>query len=147
MALTKAMIWAARHGAAALFVHMAIAGTAAPLGAQGYDPTARNGAAGNINPLAPLAGPSSGPKYNPSDEFAGMPRTEGVETVIAQCNYCHSPFLIMQQRLSRERWDAVIRLMVEEKGMPEPDPEDRQIILDYLARYFSAAPNTGQVKQ
>jgi cytochrome c len=72
-----------------------------------------------------------------------MPRTEGVDIVIAQCSYCHSPFLIMQQRLSRERWDSIIRLMVEERGMPEPDPADRQVILDYLARYFSGAPVAG----
>jgi hypothetical protein len=32
--------------------------------------------------------------------------------------------------------------------MPEPDPADRQVILDYLARYFSCVPAAGgQAKQ
>lgn len=147
MASMKPKILAARYRVTVLFLYLAIAGAAAPAGAQGYDPTARPGGVGYINPLDPRAGPVggavSGPKYDPNDEYAGMPRTEGVESVIAQCSYCHSPFLIMQQRLSRERWDNMIRLMIEEKGMPEPDPADRQVILDYLARYFSGAATAG----
>ena len=140
------MSWAARYGTPALFLYLAIAGCAAPARAQGYDPTARAGATGSINPLDPgmgsRGGDGSAPKYDPNDEYAGMPRTEGVEIVIAQCSYCHSPFLIMQQRLSRERWDGVVRLMVEEKGMPEPDPADRQVILNYLAQHFAGTPAT-----
>ncbi len=147
----KTIVWAARYGASALLLCLTIASVAAPAGGQGYDPTARAGATGNVNPLDPRAAPQGGasaPKYDPDDQYAGMPRTEGVETVFAQCSYCHSPFLIMQQRLSRERWDEVVRLMVEEKGMPEPDPADRQVILDYLAKYFSGAPApVGQAKQ
>ena len=45
--------------------------------------------------------------------------------------------MVLQQRLSREDWDETLVWMVEEQGMPQPDPEERKIILDYLGTYLS----------
>lgn len=110
---------AARYWAPAFFLTLALAASIAPAHAQGYDPTARPGARGSINLLAPGAKPqatdSAGPRYDPNDEYSGMPRTKGVETVVAQCAYCHSAALVMQQRLSRERWDKLVDWMVAER--------------------------------
>lgn len=113
-----------------------------PSFAQGaYDPTMRG--RGGFNPLNPSAGSRSSsdkpaPKYDPSDEYLGLPRTDGVDTVFTQCTPCHSAATFMQQNLSRSSWDKLINWMVESRGMLEPEPEDRKIILDYLTKHFGA---------
>lgn len=118
-----------------LLIHM-------PSFAQGsYDPTKRSGGGFNpLNPSAPSGSSSSkpGPKYDPSDDYVGLPRTDGVDTVFTQCTPCHSAATFMQQRLSRSRWDKLITWMVESRGMLEPEPEEREIILDYLTQHFGS---------
>jgi len=143
---------AARYLARASFLALALMAWIAAAHAQGYDPTARAGATSRINPLAPGVRPqaadTAASRYDPNDEYSGLPRTEGVETVVAQCTYCHSAALVMQQRLSRERWDERVNWMIAERGMPEPDAADRKVILDYLAAHFSdpTGPAAGQAK-
>ena len=44
--------------------------------------------------------------------------------------------LVTQQGLSRSVWDEVLDYMVEEQEMAELEPEDRKLILDYLARFY-----------
>jgi len=45
---------------------------------------------------------------------------------------------VVQQRLSRDVWDETLDWMVEEQTMPELDPEERAVILDYLSTFLSA---------
>lgn len=54
-----------------------------------------------------------------------------------QCNACHSLAIVKQQKLTRERWDQLLSWMVSEQGMPQPAPELRALILDYLATHFA----------
>jgi cytochrome c len=54
------------------------------------------------------------------------------------CDSCHSLTLVKQQKLSRATWDKLLVWMVEEQGMAEQAPEDRELILDYLAEHFGA---------
>jgi cytochrome c len=70
------------------------------------------------------------------DDLGGLPAAPGQEETYYSCNACHSIRLVTQQRLSRERWDELLDWMVEKQGMAELDPEDRGIILDYLATYY-----------
>ena len=53
-----------------------------------------------------------------------------------QCNACHSLAIVKQQKLTRERWDQLLHWMVSEQGMPEPEPERRAVILEYLVTHF-----------
>lgn len=71
-------------------------------------------------------------------EFEGLPKGPGQEETYYACVACHSTAIIKQQRLSRRVWDEVLVWMVEEKGMPELDPDQRKLILDYLAEHFGA---------
>lgn len=92
-----------------------------------------------LDPSAPLEAAAARPAFDPADEFGGLPRTENVDLVAAWCASCHSLQIVMAQALPRERWDALLRLMVETHGMAEPDRDDRAAILDYLAAHFSPA--------
>jgi len=44
--------------------------------------------------------------------------------------------LVAQQGLTRERWNELIDWMIDEQGMPELEPEERELILDYLAKNY-----------
>ena len=71
------------------------------------------------------------------DEFgADWPRTAGWEETGYMCAACHSLAIVKQQGLTRKAWDKLLDWMVEEQGMAELEPEDRVVILDYLAQNF-----------
>jgi hypothetical protein len=70
-------------------------------------------------------------------DLGGLPQAPGQEEVFYLCNACHSIRLVTQQRLSRHRWDELLDWMVEKQGMAPLPPEDRALILDYLATYYS----------
>ncbi len=66
-----------------------------------------------------------------------LPLGEGREEVEIYCVACHSLKIVTQQGLDREGWDEVLDLMVEEMNMEELPPEDRELVLDYLAKYIN----------
>jgi cytochrome c len=73
----------------------------------------------------------------PDDQFGtDWPVGAGRDITGYTCSACHSLAIVKQQGLSRESWDELLDWMVEEQGMGEPDPEQRQAILGYLATHF-----------
>ena len=123
-------------------------------GGGGFNPLAPAG--GGYNPLAAaqpglpgMPGPSpvalqqgaatalpDGTPLNP--DFGNLPDTEGVQIVYQQCTWCHSATVFRSQHVTRERWDYLLSWMVTDQGMPEPTPEDRMVMLEYLVRHFGA---------
>lgn len=89
-------------------------------------------AAGLLGPAAPAWTQEAAEE----DEFGGLPADEGRETVFYTCTACHSTAIIMQQGMSRSRWDHTLEWMVAKQGMPELAPEVREEILTYLAANF-----------
>lgn len=69
--------------------------------------------------------------------FGPLPPGPGRDEVEYTCSACHSLAIVKQQRLSRAVWDGLLVWMVEEQGMPDPDADERSLILDYLAEHFS----------
>lgn len=66
------------------------------------------------------------------------PRAEGL--IIARCSVCHSPDLITQQRLPRDRWMATVDKMVHWGA--EISEEEAALLVRYLsARYHPGAPD------
>jgi mono/diheme cytochrome c family protein len=69
-------------------------------------------------------------------EFAPLPPGEGAEETFYNCSACHSLRTVTNGAYSRRVWDEIIDWMVEDQGMWELDPEEREIILDYLATHL-----------
>jgi hypothetical protein len=65
-----------------------------------------------------------------------LPQGKGRDEAFYGCTACHGFALVRQQGLSRERWDETIDYMSTRHNMPELDPADRVLILDYLAANF-----------
>lgn len=66
------------------------------------------------------------------DPFQGLPPGEGRELVLETCTACHSTAIILQNRMTRERWDRTLTWMQEKQGLERLAPETRRKILDYL---------------
>lgn len=69
-------------------------------------------------------------------EYGVLHVAPGVEETYYACTACHSEMIVAQQGLSRPHWDELLDWMVEEQGMNELDPEERETILDYLAEHY-----------
>jgi hypothetical protein len=70
------------------------------------------------------------------DEYEGLPPGSGRDETFGMCGACHSMKLVVQQGLSRSSWTEVLEYMVEEHEMPELEPEDHKLILDYLTKFY-----------
>ncbi len=65
-----------------------------------------------------------------------LPEGEGVMEVYYACNACHSLRTVTNVRYSRRVWDDLLDWMVEEQGMPEFLPDEREMVLEYLATHL-----------
>ena len=73
----------------------------------------------------------------PTDfEFYPLPPGEGVEEVYYGCIACHSLRTVTNGGYSRAVWNELLDWMVENQGMMEPEPDIREVMLDYLATYI-----------
>jgi len=89
-----------------------------------------------LTPLNSVENAATDIRFNPADDYWGLPHSEGVETVAGYCSACHSLAIVMQQRQTDEGWDYLLNWMVEKQGM-SPPPDDMRIeIISYLAREF-----------
>jgi mono/diheme cytochrome c family protein len=84
-----------------------------------------------------LAGPlAHAQDYEVVETPEDLPEGKGRDETFYACAACHGTALIKAQGMTRERWDATIDWMMERHGMPEIDPADRALIVDYLAQTF-----------
>jgi cytochrome c len=70
------------------------------------------------------------------EDWGGLPPGPGREEVYYGCQPCHSLRIVVQQGLTRDSWDETLVWMVDEQGMPELEPEEHDLILDYLAKNY-----------
>ena len=64
----------------------------------------------------------------------GLQPGEGRDLVLETCTGCHSTAIILQNRISRKRWDQTITWMQEKQGLHKLNLETRNRILDYLEK-------------
>ncbi len=86
-----------------------------------------------LSPYAEITTEGAFVAFDPADDYWGLPREAGVETVSAYCSACHTMQIVMTQRQSREGWDYLLTWMVEKQGMSPPAKDTREEILDYLS--------------
>lgn len=80
-----------------------------------------------------LGSPAAGQEPEDINAFPDFP---GREESFGFCAACHGFRLVAQQGMTREQWVASFPWMIERHAMPELDPADRDVILDYLAKAF-----------
>jgi hypothetical protein len=78
------------------------------------------------------------------DVETGLIAAEGYLTVKQNCTGCHSPKLITQNHLSRDRWEQTIRWMQKNQNLAQLGDHEA-VILDYLSTYYGPQ-NTGRRK-
>ena len=72
------------------------------------------------------------------EDWQGLSAGPGREEVFYVCQACHSLAIVKQQGLDRDSWDETLVWMVEEQEMEPLDPEERNLVLDYLATHYGA---------
>ena len=90
-------------------------------------------------PIAAEAGDAASSETDEAhdEDFGLLVSAEGVEETYYACTPCHSEMIVAQQGKTREGWDKLFDWMVEEQGMSELEPEERETILDYLAEHYN----------
>ena len=73
-----------------------------------------------------------------SEAYSGLDfqEGEGIELVKKHCLGCHSAQLVIQNRMSRERWQSTIRWMQRTQGLWDLGSDEPKV-LDYLAQYYA----------
>ena len=66
------------------------------------------------------------------------------ELVKEVCTQCHSSKPILQNRVSRDRWEALIRRKQKTQGLQDLE-DDEEPILDYLGTYFGVPGELAKV--
>lgn len=80
-----------------------------------------------------LAAPALAEDENP---WAPLPPGEGAEETYYTCIACHSLRTVTNGGYSRAVWDELLDWMVEDQGMIPLEPDEREIILDYLTTHI-----------
>lgn len=87
--------------------------------------------------LAAAQTPAFTPREEEPEEF---PEALGREEAFYGCTACHGFKLVAAQGMSRQRWDETIEFMIQRHNMPTPGAQEREKMLDYLARAFPEQP-------
>ena len=87
------------------------------------------------------------PAFTPREEEPeDFPEAFGREEAFHGCNACHGFKIVAQQGMSWQRWDDTVDFMIRQHKMPAPSAQEREKILDYLARAFPEQPATRRAR-
>jgi len=64
----------------------------------------------------------------------GLPPGTGQKLVANTCTICHSSAIILQNHMTRKKWDETLTWMQKKQGMGKLSRQNRNKILDYLAK-------------
>jgi hypothetical protein len=72
-----------------------------------------------------------------------LPEGPGREEAFYSCTACHGFAIVVQQGMSRQRWDETLTYMTERHGMPALEGADREMVLNYLSGHWPAKQRRG----
>ena len=72
-----------------------------------------------------------------------LPEGMGRDETFYSCTACHGFAIVVQQGMSRQRWDDTISYMTERHGMAPLEGADRELVLDYLSQHWPAKQRRG----
>lgn len=76
----------------------------------------------------------------------GLIASPGYREVASTCTACHSAQLVVQNRMTRDRWAEVVRWMQDEHNLWTLSEDTRTTILDYLAAQYGV-PETRRLRR
>ncbi len=109
---------------------------AVPVAAWMWVSVAHSAAAEPAGKIIQLAAEAATDAAEEEDEYKGLPPGKGRDETLGICGACHSMKLVTQQGLSAQTWTDVLEYMVDEQEMPELEPEDHKLIIDYLSKFY-----------
>ena len=72
------------------------------------------------------------------DKESGLVIDDDWFLVRGLCTRCHSARIVIQNRLSAARWEALIRWMQQTQGLEQFDPETERKLIAYLAKHYGS---------
>lgn len=129
-------VWAAVFG-------LGLIGVAAAAMAQNTDPQAVNPS--TPDQMNPATKPIDEGFHNPIppkkqlptvSDWGGLRPDYGREETYYFCSPCHSDARIRTARKSRDEWSATIDRILKQYPYEPMEPQEREIILDYLAKQY-----------
>jgi len=69
-------------------------------------------------------------------DWGGLRPDYGREETYYFCSPCHSDARIKQARKTRDEWNGTIDRILKEHPYEPLDPQEREVILDYLAKQY-----------
>ncbi len=70
------------------------------------------------------------------EEPTVLPEGQGRDETFYSCTACHSTAVIRRSGFTRQQWDDLMDWMVEKQNMNPLEPDERKLIVDYLAQAF-----------
>lgn len=65
-----------------------------------------------------------------------LPVGKGQEETFYACTACHGLALVKAQGMDRRQWNDSVQFMIDRHKMAELPAEDRELIVEYLARHY-----------
>lgn len=89
---------------------------------------------GLFSAKAAAQGPAA---FSPQAETVeDLPTGKGQEETFIACTACHGLALVKAQGMDRRQWNDSVQFMIDRHNMAELSPEERELIVDYLARHY-----------
>lgn len=86
--------------------------------------------------LLAAAPPPSTLHADEPEEPSVLPDGHGRDETFYACVACHSTAIIRRSGFTRQQWDDLMDWMVDKQNMNPLDPDERKLIVDYLAGAF-----------
>jgi hypothetical protein len=99
--------------------------------------------------LAVAAAPKKRPAFDPNlpilgTKFHSLPAGDGRQLVEASCLPCHSPDILVQQRLTEKQWTASVDKMLRWGAVMKES--DKPAVVAYLSKNFGVTNTFAPVK-